>query len=121
MDTSTHSGCGVVFFHGDFDIFLTHYSSKKKPVVKGFIYSETLTHIYISFAYHASKKNPFMRQFFFHGDFDIILTRYSSKKKPAVKGYIYSETSTHVYIIYAYHSSKTNPVVRRLIFTETLT
>ena len=121
MDTSTHSGCGVVFFHGDFDIFLTHYSSKKKPVVKGFIYSETSTHIYISFVYHASKKNPFVRQFFFHGDFDIVLTCYSSKKKPAMKGYIYLETSTHVYIIYAYHSSKTNPVMRRLIFMETLT
>ena len=84
--------------------------------MKGFIYSETLTHVYIIYAYHSSKMNPFVRQFFFHGDFDIILTCYSSKKNPVVKGFIYSDTLTHVYIIYVYHSSKTNPIVRQFFF-----
>ena len=88
--------------------------------MKGFIYSETSTHVYIIYAYHLSKTNPIVRQFFYSPDFDIILTRYLSKKKPVVKGFIYLETSTHVYIIYAYHSSKTNPIVRQFFFTETL-
>ena len=84
--------------------------------MKGFIYSETLTHVYIIYAYHSSKTNPVVRQFFFSPDFDIILMRYSSKKKPDMKGFIYSETSTHVYIVYAYNSSKTNPVARQFFF-----
>ena len=85
--------------------------------MKGFIYSETWTHVYITCVYHSSKTNPVVRQFFFFSpDFDIILTCYSSKKNPVVNGFIYSGTSTHVYIIYEYHSSKTNPVVRQFFF-----
>ena len=84
--------------------------------MKGFIYSETWTHVYITCVYHSSKTNPVVRQFAFSPDLDIILTCYSSKKNPVVKGFIYSGTSTHVYIIYEYHSSKTNPVVRQFFF-----